>query len=53
MKDVKIPSKLRGAYEGLISHLENSYVGKVCGYGGSPPFGKQAIDVLVKSKRID
>jgi len=54
VKAVDVPADLKDSYDELISPLNNSVVGfGACGYGGVVPQGKEAIDSLVKAKRVD
>ncbi len=54
VKQVKVPNKLKEDYEYLISPIKNPVVGKDgCGVAGIIPVGKESIDSIVKSKRID
>ena len=54
LNQVNIPSKLKEDYEYLISPMKNSAVSKdACGVAGMILQGKESIDLVVKSKRID
>lgn len=54
MKAVNVPSELKEEYELLTDPFENSIIANGgCGYGGSMPEGKIAINAIVEAKRID
>lgn len=54
IKEVTVPSKLRVEYDYLISLGNSSVVSKVpCDVAGVIPYGKGAIDKLVRSRRVD
>lgn len=53
MQPAQVPLHLKTSYDYLTSLLNDSYVGKLCGYAGAPPAGKLAIDALVNAGRID
>ncbi len=54
MKAVDVPANLKDYYEVLIAPLSDLMIGfGGCGYGGGVPYGRQAIDALVKAKRTD
>ena len=51
---VKVPAHLKDDYEYLISMGSSAAIGEGgCGYGGSAPRGKEAIDAIVKAGRVD
>ena len=53
MQPVNVPSHLKDDYEFLISIGDSAAIGENCGYSGSTPRGKQAIDAIVKARRVD
>jgi hypothetical protein len=51
---VNVPPHLKERYDYLMSLGENSVIGAgACGYGGSTPRGKEAIDAIAHTGRID
>jgi hypothetical protein len=52
-KDLPVPAEMIDAYRLLSSATKAVVVGEECGYAGSPPEGKTAIDALVNAGRLD
>lgn len=54
IQPVEVPRRLKDSYELLISFGENSVVGQdACDIVGITPRGKEAIDAIVKARRLD
>lgn len=53
MQPVTVPPHLKDAYDYLISIGDSTEIGQHCGMGGSTPRGKEAIDAIVKARRVD
>ena len=54
MRGVQVPAELKDDYEYLISPLQNSVVGSGgCGFAGTTPNGKKALDALMQAHRVD
>ena len=54
LQPVIVPSHLKDAYESLVSLRNNSVIGPgPCGFAGTTPQGKRAVDTLVVANRLD
>ncbi|MDD5037477.1 MAG: hypothetical protein PHE55_22345 [Methylococcaceae bacterium] len=53
LNPIDVPDKLMSNYEELVSDIENSTVGEICGLGGDKMPGYLAIKAIANSKRYD